>query len=481
MPCRMKALALWIVAVALPVTALGQAPERVTGQLLVLPARTLSNSCDALFSAAKPDETRGAQLGLAIEAAAAEVEDLRVVQFSEFRSSFVRKPSYRDRVGLGRDYYLLAQEEYRTLRSAEADQHLRKAVEVFDSIYYDLVEPEAMSQVLLLMGVNLVERSDGPAAHLAFKRALMLAPGLRVQKGYYPPAVESALEVACEDVHASLDGMPLSSLDRALGLMTSEHIDWLVFPIVRYQAETGKQQLVFAVLDRDKRSVGYHEEIPLGEATGDAEEASRIVSRWSACASFRTAGGALKEGPGDWTFSGGYEHLIFLRSPTRSLINAWGFSFNTSRYLVPSFGLVAKVQFLNSYPDRFGDMLDDLRSFRLMVGPAFSLSGEWWRIYVVPGAEAHLLGSFRTSTAPGCKFFAPDSQGYSALCDSSDVREYELVLQGGINLSFGGQLFFANLLFLDFSVSGTTYFFPLNRSFDMNFPISFELGGGISF
>ena len=235
------------------------------------------------------------------------------------------------------------------------------------------------------------------------------------------------------------------------------------------------------VMESSSKSVAFQDRFSLtGDGERDSEQVSRLVSRWAGCTTFAAA---KTEEPAfkSVLFGASYQQMAWVTNPTRSLLHSWGFSFSGGAYLVPSLALMGKLQFISSLPDTYGDLLDDLRSVRLMLGPAFAVGGEWWRLYIVPSAEAHLLAAFRTSRNPDCKFFLSDSAGFESNCRATDITEFPLTLQGGLNLALGGQLYFANLLFLDATFSVSTYFFPFDRSIDMNFPVALELGGGIAF
>ena len=179
--------------------------------------------------------------------------------------------------------------------------------------------------------------------------------------------------------------------------------------------------------------------------------------------------------------SAAYQHLSYLTYPTRGMLHTMGFSFEGDLFFLDSFALVGKMQLMSSMSDRFHDMLDGFTSVRLIFGPAFSVSGSWWRLYLVPGAEAHYIGPFSVTRDSDCKHFLPDSDGYKAKCEAGNINDVEARVVGGINVYMGSQFFFANKLFLGLGASISTYFVPFSQSFEMNFPVSGEIGGGIAF
>ncbi len=472
--CVALALCLW------PVCSWGQIPERKAKRVVVLPARTLPEKCESLFVGTGTEPARWQKFHRSLETALSASEDVKLLQFVDFRGALSRKAEYRDKVVLGREFFLLAQEEYQDVMQAEAESHLRRSVEILDSIYYDLVEPEAMAQILMLLGVTQVERGQPGQAHVSLKRALFLWPSLHVARGYYPAAVEAALLTACEDLRASMEGMPLNSLQRAVGFLDANNVDTLL--VLLAEPEGAAPSLQVVALERSTRTLGFREAMAMPQnPEGDAEAASRLASRWAACTPFETMKPASSRLERAWTFAGTYQNMGYLANPTRDLLFNWGFSFNGSHFFVPTFGMMGKLQFISSFPDPHGDLLDESRSVRLVVGPVFALTGDWWRLFLLPGADVNALGSFRTSRDPDCKFYEPDSPGYETTCDQGRVKRYDLAVQGGVHLALGGQLFFSNQLFIELSATFSAYFLPINRSFEMNFPVGLEAGGGISF
>ena len=157
-----------------------------------------------------------------------------------------------------------------------------------------------------------------------------------------------------------------------------------------------------------------------------------------------------------------------------------GISLDAAYFFRPSFALIGRAQAMSSLPDRLNDMLDGFTSARVIFGPAFSVSGTWWRLFIVPGAEFHYMGSFKVSRDPDCKLFKPGSNGY-AQCDEGAVKHFPVDFLAGMNVYIGSQFFVSKDLFLGAGASVSTYFAPFDRSFELNFPIAVEAGGGIAF
>ena len=458
---------------------LGATPQFKNQTVLVLPIRELAHSCDELFSPHPPASGNAVQLGRILQQQVAQTQYTKTISYSEFRSDLAGSASYKEKLVLGRERYLLAKELYRELRQTEAEDNLLRSIRFLQQIFYELVEPEAFAEIYLLLGVTRMELGRNAEAHLAFKKAMFLNPRLPIQRGYYPEPVEQALTIACEDSRRSVGTISYEDVDRALHFMKSWKIDAIVISILSQQG--GKTALFLGVLDQKSRSVVFRETIPLaGSMEVDEAQISRAVGRWNACTARQSIQPRLEERH-RYVFSAAYQQMAYLSYPTRSILNTTGFSFESGFFLLRNFALVAKAQFTSSLPDRFGDMLSPLTSFRLILGPAFSVSGNWWRLYVVPGAEVHMLGAFSTSSDPDCKFYNKDSDGFAAMCPDGQIKKYPVTFLGGVNVSLGAQFFFSNRLFLSTALSISTYFMPFDRSIEMNFPVAIEAGGGIAF
>ena len=460
--------------------ARAELPRRKSKRVAVLPPRVLTSGCNQLFSSDKTDLGWARRLSGKVVESLAGQPDIKVTDFVSLRGKVSGKSSYRDKMVVGRERYLLGRELYRDLRQNEAEESLRRAVDLLDAVFYDIVEPEEHSDVLLLLGVTLMEGGHTAQAHGIFKRALSLFPTMRIPQGHYAQPIEKALQVACVDLRQSLEKeIPLSTVERTVAFMSKHKLDSLFFPV--FVQDGDDKTMLLIVFERTTRSLAFRDEIPVGGEEKDAlARIDRSVSRWATCTPFKSPTRRVEERH-RYVLSAAYQHLAYLVYPTRSMLHTMGFSFEGDFFFLDSFALVGKMQLMSSMPDRFRDMLEGFTSARLIFGPAFSVSGTWWRFYVVPGAELHYIGSFSVTRDSDCKHFLNDSPGYIAKCEPKHIKEFPVEFLGGINVYMGSQFFFANKLFLGMGASVSTYFVPFNRSFDMNFPVSAEIGGGIAF
>ncbi len=454
-------------------------PLRRKKAVAILPLKRFDHPCSHLFASGQESEPFARNVHRWLEEELNRQEDLTVIPPAQLWSRITGRTDYREKVILGRERFMLGKEFYRDLRQADAEAHLARSIELLDAIYYDVVEPEAMAEIQLLLGVTLIEEGRAAQAHLALKRSLLLAPASRFPAGYYPQPVEQALTVACEDLRQSLEReVPLLTVERTSKLLADLKLDALFFPLL-VSGDEGVE-LVLVAFEKQARSAVLREVFPKEDEAHTRERVSRAVSRFAACTPYENIPRKVEERH-SFLFAAKYENLLYLVQPVRSPLLAMGFSFEAGHFFLKSFALVGKLQVFSSLKDRFDDLLSGFTSARLILGPAFSVSGDWWRLYVVPGAEFHYMGSFSVSRDPDCKFFLSDSPGRETTCPSSSVKRFPVDFVAGVNVFLGSQFFFADQLFLDMGASVSTYFAPFDRSFDMNFPLTFELGGGVVF
>lgn len=463
---------------SLPVGAVEKSPQRKKKRVALLPLKRLDIPCSALFEAPDVGSGNMRRLEHALRRELSQLEDVEVLSPAQLRKRISRSSSYRDKVLVGRERYLLGKELYEDLRQNEAEQNLLRAAELLQAIFYDLVEPDAFAKILLLLGTTHIEMNKAAEAHQAFKRANFLAPDGRFPGGYYPRQVEQAMLVSCEDLRQTTDReYPRGNLGRTREFMKAQKLDTLFYPLLQQGEE--RTELLLLGYERETATPVFRYLVPVGDEEGELDHISRAVSSWYACTPYRNVQKRIEESK-DFVLSATYQHLGYLTYPTRTALSSMGISLDAAYFFRPSFALIGRAQAMSSLPDRLNDMLDGFTSARVIFGPAFSVSGTWWRLFIVPGAEFHYMGSFKVSRDPDCKLFKPGSNGY-AQCDEGAVKHFPVDFLAGMNVYIGSQFFVSKDLFLGAGASVSTYFAPFDRSFELNFPIAVEAGGGIAF
>ena len=453
-------------------------PVRRARQVAIWPVQHLDAPCGQLFSPGSRSSSQLRFVDRGLRHALKQTFDVKVRSLHDLRRGVTGTSNYKDQVVLGRERYHMGHEYYRDLRQPEAAESLTRSIEMLDGIFYDAVEPQAFSEILFLLGITLVEESRAAEAHQAFKRALFLSPMTTFSPGFHPRPVEQALSVACEDLQKSLEKeVPLGTQERTFAFMRKQKLDILFYPLV--VADDGAPVLRLLAWDSKAKNVVLRERIPLSDQADAALAIDRAISRWAACTTYENISRRVEE-RSRWVFSANYQHLLFLQQPLRNPLFMMGFSFDGAHFFKRSFAILVKAQFLSSLPDEFEDLMDGFTSARLTVGPAFSVSGNWWRVFVAPSLEFHYMGSFSVTRDPNCKHFLDDSPG-ATLCQPGAVKEFPVDFLAGINASIGAQFFVAEEMFVSAGASFSTYVAPFDRTFEMNFPVALEAGGGVAF
>lgn len=453
-------------------------PARKARRVAIWPTHHLDAPCAQLFSPGSRHAAQRRFVVRSLRAALKQSFDVKLIPAHDVRRSVTRTDRYKDKVGLGRERYHMGHEYYRDLRQPEAAESLTKAIETLDGIYYDAAEPQAFSEILFLLGITLVEEGQAAQAHQAFKRALFLSPLTTFSPGFHPRPVEQAMSVACEDLQKSLEKeLPLGTQERTFTFMRKQKLDVLFYPLI--VREEDASVLLLIAWDGKAKNVVLRERIVLDDEAAAAEAIDRAVSRWAACTPFENVRRRVEERH-KWVFSANYQHLLFLQQPLRNPLFMMGFSFDGAHFFRRSFALLVKAQFLSSLPDAFEDLVGGFTSTRLTVGPAFSISGNSWRLFVAPSLEFHYMGSFSVTRDPNCKHYLAESPG-ADLCPPEAVKKFPVDFLAGVNVYMGAQFFVADEMFLGAGASISTYFAPFDRTFEMNFPVAVEAGGGVAF
>ena len=115
-------------------------------RVALLPMKRLDIPCSALFGT--PDVGAGSmrRLERALRRELEQLDDVEVLSPAQLRKRISQSASYREKILIGRERYLLGKELYEDLRQAEAEQNIQRAVELLGAIFYDLVEPDAFAE-----------------------------------------------------------------------------------------------------------------------------------------------------------------------------------------------------------------------------------------------------------------------------------------------------------------------------------------------
>lgn len=468
-------------------TALLDAPSElryVPVRVALLPMRDYAVTPQELFAAEEPPE-RVARRRLLERVEQTIADNLRqdprvsLVKEEDLRRALDENGRYEQGREVTVGFLGIGREFYDALSNDRASENLAKAEASALALYQDVVEPELLADIELLLGLSQLESGHGPQAHIAFKRLFALRPTIRFQKGYHSPRAERAFVAALTDFAATAARDVPVDLDRLESLLAEAGAD-LVLTGQLVRSGDGVA-VVLVVYDRTTRSFAIREELPMETSPDDTERIDRALSAWLTCTTVPVVGERQSEQerelhPGVYIDTN-FAHAFYLENPSRKQFHNLGFAVNVSGRVMDHLDLFAKLGLFTSLPDPLQDLQTTLNSMRVVAGAGFTFGGDTLRGYVHPGLEVHYLGDFEVITDPSCKFWGRTNPR----CDTSSITAFEAAVLFGVNVATGVDLMLTDEVFLTLQANFTLYF-PFNdASSDLNYLTGYEAGAGIHF
>jgi len=401
-----------------------------------------------------------------------------VANAQELARGLAGSKEYGDGLVLGREWLNLGQEHYESLRVDEAIVDLRRAEDLYLQVFHDVVEPYAFARVFLLQGLCYVERGLKGQSHVAFRRMFFQNPGVRFEPGYYPPHAEEEIRSSAVDfVLTHPKENPFLGEDRLEKFFDAYPFDYLVH--VYLDGASGQALLHLVVLGREGGDPVLHESFPLpaDEAEGEAASVGGAVdaalSRWLTCQDLTPAPATQARAPGIG-FRVSSHHSTYLKTPSRSLFYSYGYGlgvfYDVNRWLE----LIVAYELYTSIVDRYRDLQHSFNTVRGLVGVAFRFGGDRVHAVVSPAFEIHYLGDFQIVTDPFCKLYGSAHPA----CNQDAIFSLNLDLLLGMNVSASVRFYLTKHVFLELMGSISTYFLPMGRNSELNFPVSGGIGLG---
>jgi len=450
--------------------------EKVARRVVLLPVRAFDGTVQDLF---RMDAARSAGSVAATRVDTALSKALKEALYVDGLTRDV----LRDKLRLRKEFpigtlaalslYRVGLEHYLALQTDRAIGNLKNAERFYDDVYETLVDPAALGDVLLILGVSHIEQGEPELAHLAFKRLFLHQPQRHVKKGFFPERIEQALAAALVDFNASgPKDQPLGSPDRLEQLGADLGLDVMIHGAVT--AEAGRLDVRLYAWDRQKQT-----QVMTERFAADAhieERVDRFISRLLCCTTLAMRTPEPPPMPRfrlDTDIAGS----IYGRHPARRLWTNLGFGMTFAHVVRPGFELFASTQLYTSVLDPYRDLLRSFNSVRFVIGPGFHTLGETVRFFAHPGLDLHLLGRFVASTDPNCKLFGTSHPQ----CSGGSLTDLDGALLIGVNLTLGTHISIGRSFFVAIKPSISAYFLPLDGKDKLNFPLSFETGLGYVF
>ena len=397
----------------------------------------------------------------------------------ELRRRVARGREYEEQLELGRERLSLGREHFLALRQKDAVRSLSRAVEVMERVFHQVAAPVEVADALELWGVALVESGLLGRAHVAFRRMFHTHPGRRFTAGYHPRPVERALEAAYRDLGTSVErATPFVLAETTSSFMRKKKLHAVIHPVLVRRG--GAVHLELYAYDAPHGYMQWRDSALLDGSDADADRVERMGSRWLACTPFRTLKIAADR-PRSTQLAAHFAHEVFFKVPTREFQNEIGVSVDWFQRLTPVLDLSVRVDALTVLPDRFRDVQPGYSTIRTTLGPLFSWTSRRWSVFGGVGLAVQYIGRFEKTSSPDCKFWAEGSPAYDDRCSASDRTVFPPDLLVGANAVFGARWYPAPGFFLSTSTSIVMFVYPFDRSIEMNFPLTSQVGAGTRF
>lgn len=353
-------------------------------------------------------------------------ENLDILGPEQIRSRLLKRAGYMTALNLARQAAKRGVEDHRHVRLESAITELRSALDAFLTLEHELLAPQEVGEVALLLAQAQQEAGHAEEADRSWRRALVLAPSLQLRPGIDSPAAVQALEQARAALAANPPSPPSSFLQPPAELDARTHI--LRTRLVGDELEVRIQSAGSLRVERQ----GYK----------DPEAGDRLASRVWSCLPYGRAEGPpphrtqlyLNVGPqvGVYAYSPAVEHFVHVGGMVSAYL-----------LVAPQLTFNASVALTNSGRDRSQDLREDVTVARMAMGAGF----QWQRNRLMLGAGLSVEGATASDVVitrnVACKHFEAEDGLPASLCDpqrniSHSGRNWQLGPQ--LNLYLGVRL-----------------------------------------
>lgn len=473
-------LALAVTLLAAPPAASSELPLAgwKTLRVGVLPVSFHGRSGDDLFgesAAVRGVRELAGATNRRLEDALAARDQLEVLRTPQLRERLARGADFRRTIEIARERFDLGVVRYHDIQPAEALDHFQKARELYASVYADVALPESVADVAFYQGLILAEQGQTTRAHMAFRDALTLHPERRVDRGYYPAAVEQILVGAQADI--ALQGNILANRftpERLDGLARILHLDALVVAVVDGPLDAPALRLL--IYDQRTRAYSASDHVPLDDEARALDRLDRTFAAWHTCA-VEAESPAMFAAPrrDRWFLDLSYVHSVWLEHErTRDLLQGVGGQLTVTFEPATALQFYARASQVVTLSDSKGDLLNEFVTSRLTVGAGLVLGSRRFRFFARMGFDLGLsLSDIDMTTDVDCKHFGLDHPR----CGSFFTAKAPAVWFG-LDSSFGARAELTDGFFLTFTLGVASYVFDPSTARNLNFPIHASFGFG---
>ncbi len=389
-----------------------------------------------------------------------------------------------------------AREDFERLNIEGAIGRIEGALISLRLSYADLFERSDMSDLYETLALCYSERprddAPSPASAAAdsgrvrdlLKTMFYYAPRKSFASGFYGPAFESAIREAFHDYRSTYPKEnPLGDQRRLEQFMADLGVDTLVHAWV--EEGTGADRLLrVQIYDRSLATVTFVTQVdPPGAREGrrrlnDEARLERFISQWLACLPGVDLPGGRPTGPKQRFFiDTGFAYSIYGKDTTREPFHNLGMGLSLEYQFLAGLGTFLQVNMFTSTQDSPRDLLDSFTSVRTAFGLSYAFRGSWWRLSARFGFDVHVLGSYKTTTDPWCKWAGTADER----CQDPDLTDLGNEVTMGFYGGLAAQFFATENFYVNLRLSTASYVVPLDQSIAVNFPVTTEVSLGYGF
>ena len=296
---------------------------------------------------------------------------------------------------------------YQSLKHRQAAAHLSKALDEYYALGWHLFKPIDVSHVQLLLGKTRLEQGKEVDAERLFRMAMSLNPRLEIREEFEHPNTVRLLKQTRRSFLTRPPELPKSAththqkivMVQVHGRLVNDRLELMINSAGGTRMEV---ELINGNLDRavSRISTRILDCLPLSDTfTKESTPPSVITSLGMGLSSY------ARSPVGPFIF---YDTII-------------DFQYQLSR----DFEWWTNLRLSNSGPDESEHIRNTITSLSLSFGPRprFHFGRMSVSFYLAPWIERR--GKYESTTNPACKFFSPESEPPTRLCNfEGEVKSY---------------------------------------------------------
>lgn len=380
------------------------------------------------------------------------------------RRTLQKERAYQSALTLALEAMNRGYRDFREVRLSAAVESLETAIAALLALEHQVVRPREVARAYMTLGLAFLEQKDESSAEMAFRRALLIDPRLRLRPGYDHPKALLAFARARQELIKTDPPPPPGFSARSPSTRKST---------ARYEIRARALPDRLELTIRSPGGVRVESE-PLSDDPSD--DGSRLASRVIACLPFGSTPKRAAFNP-EFNLDAGFGSFLFARAPVAAFANL-GVGVNLSYLAAPNISLEMDLALSNSNRDRQEHLRTDIGTWRLRAGPGVQWKVSQIRLFAHVGIEVAGHSAFDFTTNPACKHFSPTDALPPILCDfEREIERNDSAWFLGATASLGARVSLVRQFYLTGRISAAGYAFESKRS-TLSWPLGAYLGLG---